>query len=55
MFETKNDASWMKYRQPGWIGTLEVNRDTCLKCLSWPKDRFKQVTRFTSSVPIHPG
>ena len=37
-----------------------VDRDTeresghCLKCLSWPLEHFKQVSRFISSVPIHP-
>ena len=40
------------YRQTGWIGTVEVNRDTCLKCLSWPQDHFKQMSRFISGVPI---
>ena len=26
-----------------------------LKCLSWPLEHFRQVSRFTSSVPIHPS
>ena len=50
--------SLMLYRQMGWIGTVEVKRDTGLEpgetfCLCVSSDS-STVSRFTSTVPIRP-
>ena len=44
------ETFWWVYILPSdW-----VDRDNCLKRLSWTYYHFKQVFRFTPSVPIHP-
>ena len=61
-YELMNDKTKERmernYRQTGWIGTVEMNRDAGLEpgqtfclCVS---PGSSPVSRFTSTVPIHP-
>ena len=46
------------YRQTGWIGTVEVNRDTGIELEETQRQNVSPgsipMSRFTSTVPIHP-